>query len=97
MGRKKEGKAEKMFKRLGKKVDLLLEDLQEAKEQAYEEYGDRFDEIKKNGATIKEELSQFKEKHQDKFDGMESNIEQVGRDIKKTVDKVFKKDKKEKK
>lgn len=91
MGRKPEGKAEKMFKNLGKKVDKLLVDIDDAKGKAKVEYADQIDELKKNGQQLKTELGNFKDKHQDKLDDIEEKLEKVTKDVKKAFESAFSK------
>ena len=93
MGRKPEGKAEKAFKKIGKKIDELLADLKEAGSHAEEEYADRIDELKGSGEKLKEEFSNFKVKHQDRIDEVEANLKKAGEDLKNAFSSAFKKDK----
>ncbi len=93
MGRKPEGKAEKAFKRIGKKIDELLADLKEAGSHAEGEYSDRIEELKKSGNKLKDEFSNFKEKHQDRIDEVETNLRRAGDDLKSAFNSAFKKEK----
>jgi len=90
MGRKPEGKAEKMFKRLGKKIDELLNDIDQASDRAKHDYADRFEELNRNKESLKKEFSEFKEKHKDKWEEVESGIEKAGKEIKEAFDRAFK-------
>lgn len=92
MGRKPEGKAEKLFKNLGKKVDQLLAELEEAKDHAKEEYADRYEELKKSGERIKEEANKFKDNHHKVFDDIEEAMERAGKELKDIYNRAFKKD-----
>ncbi len=91
MGRKPEGKAEKMFKRFGKKVDELLSDLDKATDKAKEDYADRFEELKRNKETLKKDFGEFKEKHKDKWDEIETGFERAGKEIKNAFSHAFRK------
>ena len=86
-----QGTAEKMFKDIGKKIDELIQDLNEAKDQAKVEYADRIDEIKRNAETLKEEFFNFKETHKDRWEEAETNLEKAGRELKKAFDVLFSK------
>ena len=90
MGRKPEGKAEKAFKSIGKKIDELLSDLQDAGKNAEDEYADRIEELKRSGEKLKEEFYNFKEKHQDRIDEVENNLKKTAGDLKKAFDSAFK-------
>ncbi len=48
MGRKPEGSTEKMFKKFGKKIDELLDDVKSSTEQAKDELNPRLEELKRN-------------------------------------------------
>ena len=90
MGRKPEGKAEKMFKRLGKKVDELLTDIDKAGDKAKEDYADRFEELKRNKETLKKEFGEFKANNKDRWDEIETGFEKAGREIKNAFSQAFK-------
>lgn len=91
MGRKPEGKAEKAFKNIGKKIDELLADLRDASTHAEGEYSDRIDELKRSGEKLKEEFGNFKDKHQDRIDEVEANLKKAGEDLKNAFTSAFKK------
>lgn len=91
------GKAEKMFKDIGKKIDELIKDLDEAKERAKVEYADQIEELKRNGETIKNEFNSFKENRKERWEEVETSLEKAGRELKNAFEAVFsKKDKTEK-
>ena len=92
MGRKPEGKAEKAFKNIGKKIDELLADLKEAGSHAEEEYSDRIEELKGSGEKLKDEFSNFKDKHKDRIDEVETNLKKAGEDLKNAFNSAFKKE-----
>lgn len=91
MGRKSEGKAEKMFKDIGKKIDELLQDVHEAKEKAKVEYAEQIDELKRNGETLKKGIDDFRETHKDRLDEVESSLERAGRELKHAFEAAFSK------
>lgn len=95
MGRNPEGKAEKMFKKIGKNIDKLLSQLDNAKGDAKVEYADRIEELKRNGETLKEEVNKFKNSHKEVLNDIEEGFEKVGKEIKDVVEKTFKKKKKD--
>lgn len=90
MGRKPEGAAEKMFKRLGKKIDELLADLNKASDKAQEDYADRFEEIKRNKEKLKKEFTDFKENNKDSWEELEKGFEKAARDLKDSFNRAFK-------
>ncbi len=93
MGRKPEGTAEKMFKKLGKKIDALILELNDTKDQVKEEYADNIDELKRNGETIKKELHNFKDNHKGQWEEVESSLKNAGEELKNAFDATFRKKK----
>lgn len=91
MGRKPEGSAEKMFKRLGKRIDELVKDIEGATDRAKEEYSDRFEELKRNKETLKTEFGDFKERNKDRWEEVEESFERAGKEIKNAFKAAFKK------
>lgn len=85
MGRRPEGKAEKVFKRLGKKLDEIISELNVAKGQADDEFKERFEEIKRNKETLKHEFKDFREKHKHKWTEIEESLEKAGDELKKAT------------
>jgi len=92
MGRKPEGNAEKMFKRLGKKIDELLGDVEKASDKAKVEYSDRFEELKRNKETLTKEFGEFREKNKGRWDEIENGFDKAGKEIKAAFSNAFKKE-----
>lgn len=90
MGRKTEGKAEKTFKRLGKKLDEMISDLQGLKEKARGNFSEQFDELHRNKETLEKEFSHFRENNKDRWDEVESRIEKAGHELKEALKAAFK-------
>lgn len=86
-----EGKAEKTFKNLGKKIDAMMEDLVELKENLKNKYGDRWEEVNRSKDKLENEYHQFKEKNKDRFDEAERSMEKAGEEIKHAFEAIFKK------
>ena len=87
MGRKPEGSTEKILKKLGKKIDALIVELNEVKNQAKEGYADNIDELKRNGKTLKKELNDLK-------DSQKGRWKEVGDNLKNAFNTAFTKKKK---
>ena len=90
-------KAEDLFKDLGKKIDLMIADLGELKEQTKEKYGDRFDEMKRNADTFKKEMKNFTESRKDRWGEIEESLEKAGKEIKNAFHAAFSNSNKSKK
>lgn len=89
MGRQPEGTAENMFKRLGKKIDELLKDVEEAGDKAKDKYADRFEELKRNKESLEKEFSDFKNNNKGRWEELENGLERAGSELKKAFGKAF--------
>ncbi len=92
MGRKPQGSAEKMFKKFGKKVDELLDDVKSSKEQVKDELNPRLEELKRNKEKIEKDFKGFIEKHRGTWDEFEKNLQKAGNQIKDAFSSAFSKD-----
>lgn len=88
-----EGKAEKSFRNLGRKLDDMIKDLDELKENLKNKYGDRWEEINRSKTRVEQEIDEFKEKHKERFEEAERNLEKAGREIKNAFEAIFAKKK----
>lgn len=88
MGRRPEGKAENLFKNLGKRIDELLKEIKDAGEKA--KNSERFEELKRNGETLKKDFEDFRDNNKGIIDDLEKGIDRVGKDLKEAFDKAFK-------
>ncbi|MEQ8245734.1 hypothetical protein [Fulvivirga sp.] len=88
MGRRPEGKAENLFKNLGKRIDELLKEIKDAGEKA--KNSERFEELKRNGETLKKDFENFRDNNKGIIDDLEKGIDRVGKDLKEAFDKAFK-------
>lgn len=88
MGRRPEGKAENLFKNLGKRIDELLKEIKDAGQKA--KNSERFEELKRNGETLKKDFENFRDNNKGIIDDLEKGIDRVGNDLKEAFDKAFK-------
>ncbi|HNP19187.1 MAG TPA: hypothetical protein PKL31_12180 [Fulvivirga sp.] len=95
MGRKPEGSAENLFKNLGKKIDELIEDIKTGADKV--RHSERFEELKRNGETLKKEFREFKDSNKDVIDRVDKSFEKAGKEIREAFDRAFKKEGKNKK
>lgn len=89
MGRKPEGKVEKILKDLGKKIDELIADLKKVKGEAGVEFNSRVDELKRNRDSLENEFKKLRS--DDRWKEVEQNLDNAGKDIRKAFDAAFKK------
>ena len=93
MDKENTGNAENSFRKFGKKIDALIEELKDMKERAKVEYADQIDELKRNKETLKKEWDEFSQN--DKWDVVEEKLENAGREMKEAFKAAFKKKEKE--
>ena len=89
MGRKPEGSAEKMLKKLGKNVDSFISELKDVKGSSNEEFKSRLEELKKSKDSLEEKFNEFKEENKDKWADVQSELERAGQEFKKGVNNLF--------
>ena len=90
-----EGKAEKMFKELGKRIDGFMAELDDASDNLKDEFKSRFEELKKSKDSLGNEYKTFKEKNKDKWAEVESSLEKAGEELKQAFKAAFTKTPKE--
>lgn len=95
MGRKPEGKAENLFKNLGKKIDQLISDIKKGAEDPA--IKDRYEELKRTGDKLKSEFDHLKDDHKDILDKIDSSFEKAGNEIRNAFSSAFKNEDKNKK
>jgi predicted nucleic acid-binding Zn-ribbon protein len=86
-----EGKAEKMFKDLGKKIDSFMLELDDAGDNLKDELGSRLEELKKSKDSLGNEYKSFKEKNKDKWAEVENSLEKAGQELKEAFKAAFSK------
>lgn len=89
MDTRTEGKAEGLFKEIGRKIDDLIVDLKVAKDQVKVDYASQIEELKRNAETLKDEFSNFKENHKDQWEEAEASLERAGQELKNAFDVIF--------
>jgi seryl-tRNA synthetase len=85
MGRKPEGKAESLFKNLGKKIDELIEEVKTGSESI--RHSERFEELKRNRDQLKKDFEGFKDNHKDAIKDIEDSFDRAKSEIKKAFPK----------
>ena len=86
-----QGNAEKFMQDLGKKLDGLMEDLEDFKEKAKTDYADEIEELKKKGSKIRADIDEFREKHKDRFDEIHDRLEKAAQELGKAIEAAFRK------
>lgn len=80
------GKAEKLFKNFGKKVDQFMVELNEASDRLHKEFEGRFEELKDSAEKLKNEA-----KNKERWKEVEQSLKKAGDELNKAVKAAFKK------
>ena len=81
-----EGKAERAFKKFGKKVDEFLADLDETGEKFQKDFNEKYEELKVSAEKLKKE-SENKERWKE----VEESLKKAGDELSKAFKAAFKK------
>lgn len=81
-----DGKAEKLFKNFGKKVDKFLEELDEAGEKLNKEFEGKYDELKETAERLKKEAG-----NKERWNEVESRLKKAGQELERAFKAAFKK------
>lgn len=84
-----EGKAEKLLKDLGRKIDSFLEELNGATDNLQDEFKQRFEELKKSKDSLGDNFKEFKEKNKGKWEEVEAQLEKAGKEVKAAFRTAF--------
>jgi hypothetical protein len=80
------GKAEKLFKNFGKKVDAFMEELNEAGGRLNKEFESRFEELKDSAEKLRDEA-----KNKERWKEVEQSLKKAGDELNRAVKAAFKK------
>lgn len=89
MGRKPEGKAEKMFKTFGKNVDSYISNIKESTDFKNLDIDKRVSELNKNKETIENQFSGFSKNAKSQWDNAKPNFERAGQEFRKAMNTFF--------
>ena len=89
MEKKTEGTLEQLFKKFGHKLDQFIVELKGTKENAGGEMDERFEELKRNFASLEDQVKNFKENNKDKWQDVQSELNQAGQNLKQAFDSAF--------
>jgi len=89
MGRRSEGKAEKMFKKFGKNVDSVISDVKESEKITRLNIDQRVAELKQNRASIGNHFSNVSQNAKSQWAEAKPNFERAGQEFKKALNVFF--------
>ncbi len=81
-----EGKAEKIFKEFGKKMDQFLEEVKDAGNRMETDFQSKFDELKAAGEKFKKEAE-----NKERWKEVESSLKKAAEELEKAFKSAFKK------
>lgn len=87
-----EGKAEAFFRKSGKKIDSLLEEIRNSDFAKKMELENRLKELKKDGENLNKKLNDFSKENKSTFEDFKNSMEESIEDVKN----LFKKHKEKK-
>ncbi len=89
MGRKPEGKAEKMFKKFGKNVDSVISDIKESEKVAHLNIDQRVAELNKNRKSLGNHFCNASHNAKSQWEEAKPNFERAGQEFKKALNVFF--------
>ncbi len=89
MGRRPEGKAEKIFKKFGKNVDSMISDIKESDKFTRLNIDQRVAELNKNRASLGNHFSSASSNAKSQWNEAKPNFERAGQEFKKALNVFF--------
>ena len=90
-----QGKAERLLRDLGKKIDELLNKSFEEKGELREDLKRRLEELKRNKEKLESEIKGFVAKNEHKWKDVEVRLQNAADELKKALEIIFQKNPKE--
>jgi hypothetical protein len=87
------GKAERLFAELGRKIDQILENTKDDRQEIKADIKEKVEELKKAKAKLESEFQEFTSNKDGKWTDVKNHMENAVNEIKSALDSVFKKDK----
>lgn len=89
MGRNKEGKAEKMFKRFGKNLDSMIGDIKESERYTRLKINERISVLHKDVEHLEDHFSHASDNVKSNWDSAKPNLERAGQELRKAMQTFF--------
>ncbi len=89
MGRRPEGKAEKLFKKFGKNVDSVISDIKDSEKFVRLDIDKRVTELNKNRESIGNHFSNTSQNAKSNWQEAKPNFERAGQEFKKALNTFF--------
>jgi hypothetical protein len=85
------GKAEKLFSELGRKIDQILENTKDDRQEIKADIKEKIEELKKAKAKLENEFQEFTSNKDGKWTDVKNHMENAVNEIKSALDSVFRK------
>ncbi len=89
MGRRPEGKAEKIFKKFGKNVDSVISDFKDSEKYVRLDIDKRVEELNKNRTSLGSHFSNASQNAKSNWQEAKPNFERAGQEFKKALNTFF--------
>jgi len=91
MAEDKKGQVENILKELGRKIDVLISDAKEAKDEIRDDIEVKISDLKTRKDTLEDEFEDFKQNNDGKWGEIKSHLKVAAEEIKKAAEAAFKK------
>jgi hypothetical protein len=92
MAEDKQGQVENILKELGRKIDVLIADAKEAKDEIRDDIEVKISELKSRKDQLEDEFEEFKTNNEGKWGEIKSHLKVAAEEIKKAAEAAFKKE-----
>lgn len=86
-----QGQVEKILKELGKKIDELIVEAKDAKDDIRDEVEEKIKELKSKKGKLEDDYADFKKKNEGKWEEIKSHLGSAADEIKKAAEAAFRK------
>ncbi len=85
----KKGQVEGILTELGKKIDILIHEAKDAKDDIRDDLEEKIKELKDKKETLEDDFNEYKDKGKDKWDEAKPHFTSAFNELKLAMDKLF--------
>lgn len=86
-----QGQVENMLKELGEKIDKLILEARNAKDDVRDEFEEKINELKNKKFKLEDEFESFKQKNEGKWEEIKTHLSSAAEEIKMAAEAAFRK------
>lgn len=86
-----QGQVEKILKELGKRIDELIFEAKNAKDEIRDDIEEKIQELKKKKSKLDDEYQSFKDKNEGKWEEIKTHLGAAAEEIKMAAEAAFRK------